>query len=84
MGEMTTAPLAEVRANLSTFVDAAQQQGRRTTITRDGRPVAVLVAVADLESLKETAVPSADPDVPDQFADANGCAGQPRSRSGRN
>jgi antitoxin YefM len=79
MGEMTTVPLAEVRANLSTFVDAAQQQGRRTTITRDGRPVAVLVAFADLE-----AATSADPDVPDQIADTNGCGGQPRSRSGGN
>jgi prevent-host-death family protein len=55
MAEMTTVALAEVRANLAGFVDAAQRQGRRTTITRDGRPVAVLLAVADLESLERTA-----------------------------
>ena len=55
MAEMTTVALAEVRADPAGFVDAALRQGRRTTITRDGPPVAVLLAVTDLESLERTA-----------------------------
>lgn len=46
--------LAEVKAHLSRYVDAAEQQHRRTTITRRGKPAAVLVSVADLEALEET------------------------------
>ncbi|MGQ0464826.1 MAG: type II toxin-antitoxin system Phd/YefM family antitoxin [Sporichthyaceae bacterium] len=52
--------LAEVKAHLSRYVDAAEQHHRRTTITRRGKPAAVLVAVADLESLEETIAVLAD------------------------
>jgi prevent-host-death family protein len=46
--------LAAVKANLSRFVDAAEHRHARTIITRNGRPAAALVSVADLESLEET------------------------------
>lgn len=46
--------LAETKAHLSELVTRVGDQHERITITVHGRPVAVLVAVDDLESLEET------------------------------
>lgn len=52
MGE--TLPLSEVKAHLSELVDRVEGQHDRVTITRNGRPAAVLLSPDDLESLEET------------------------------
>jgi antitoxin YefM len=51
---MTTLPLADVKAHLSTVVDEVRSTHERVVITRNGRPEAVIIAVDDLESLEET------------------------------
>lgn len=47
-------PLAEIKNRLSEFVERVASQHDRVTITRNGRPAAVLVSPEDLESLEET------------------------------
>jgi len=49
-----TLPLAEIKNRLSEFVERVSSQHDRVTITRNGRPAAVLVSPEDLESLEET------------------------------
>jgi antitoxin YefM len=49
-----TLPLAEVKAKLSEMVDRVEHQHDRITVTRNGRPVAVLMSPEDLASLEET------------------------------
>jgi prevent-host-death family protein len=51
---METLPLADVKNRLSEVVDRVTRQHDRVTITRNGRPVAVLVSPDDLEALEET------------------------------
>ena len=51
---MEALPLAEVKNRLSEFVERVASQHDRVTITRNGRPAAVLVSPEDLESLEET------------------------------
>lgn len=51
---METLPLADVKNRLSEVVDRVARQNDRVTITRNGRPAAVLVSPDDLESLEET------------------------------
>jgi prevent-host-death family protein len=51
---METLPLAAVKAKLSEVVDKVQREQDRVTITRNGRPVAVIVSPDDLEGLEET------------------------------
>lgn len=46
--------LGEAKAHLSELVARVGGQHDRVTVTVHGRPVAVLVAVDDLESLEET------------------------------
>lgn len=46
--------LAETKAHLSELVARVGEQHERITVTVHGRPVAVLLAVDDLESLEET------------------------------
>jgi len=38
-------PVAEAKANFSQLVDAAEHHGRRTVITRHGKPAAMLVPI---------------------------------------
>jgi antitoxin YefM len=51
---METRSLAEVKNRLSEFVERVSSQHDRVTITRNGRPAAVLVSPDDLDSLEET------------------------------
>ncbi|MEX0787602.1 MAG: type II toxin-antitoxin system Phd/YefM family antitoxin [Anaerolineales bacterium] len=48
---MKIAPLAEVKAKLSAYVDSSTTEGP-VVITRNGRPVAVLIAPMDEEDLE--------------------------------
>jgi antitoxin YefM len=51
---METLPLAEVRQNLSRFVDEAVTTHARFDITRNGKRAAVLMSADDFDSLVET------------------------------
>lgn len=49
-----TLPLSEVKAKLSEVVDEVVTTHERVIMTRNGRPVAVLVSPEDLEAIEET------------------------------
>ena len=49
-----TLPLAEIKAHLSEVVDRIQREHQRITLTRNGRPAAVLLSPEDLEALEDT------------------------------
>jgi antitoxin YefM len=51
---MKTLPLSEAKDRLSGLVDEAQSTHEIVTITKHGRPAAVLMAAEDLDSLHET------------------------------
>ena len=54
---MKSVQLHEAKATLSALVDAAER-GEATTITRHGKPVAVLVSVEDAARLRNEKKPS--------------------------
>ena len=56
-----TLSLAAVKARLSELVDRVVGQHDRVTITRNGRPAAVLVSPEDLDELEETLAILSDP-----------------------
>ena len=49
-----TLPLATVKARLSEVVDRVANRHERVTLTRNGRPAAVLISPDDLEALEDT------------------------------
>lgn len=51
---MTTVPLGDARDHLSEYVAEVERTHDRVTITRHGKPVAVLMSVDDLEGIEET------------------------------
>lgn len=51
---MGTEPLRDVRNHFSEVIDRVEQHHERVTVTRNGRPVAVLVSPDDLAALEET------------------------------
>jgi len=51
---MNTAPLTEVRDKLRQVVDTVVETGTEYVITRHGKPVAVVLAFDEYESLVET------------------------------
>lgn len=59
---METTSLADAKNRLSALVSAVHGTWERVTITKNGGPVAVLVAVEDLESLTETVEILSDPE----------------------
>ncbi len=58
---METVPLTDVRSTLSAVVERVETTHERVTITRNGRPAAVLINPADLEALEETLDVLSDP-----------------------
>ena len=56
-----TLPLAEIKARLSEIVDLIEEQHERVTLTRNGRPAAVLISPEDLEALEDTLDLLSDP-----------------------
>lgn len=51
---MTTEALRTVRDRFSEYVDRVERHHERVVVSRNGRPAAVLISIADLESLEET------------------------------
>lgn len=65
-----TQPLAEVKAHLSTYVDRVEREHERVIITRNGRPVAMLISPDDLEALEDTLDLLSNPEAMAQLAEA--------------
>jgi prevent-host-death family protein len=57
-----TLPLAEVKARLSEMVDRVEHTHDRITVTRNGRPAAVLISPDELAALEDTLDLVSDPD----------------------
>ncbi len=49
-----TVPFTEARARLSDLLDDLERRHQHVVITRNGRPAAILVPVAEYEALEET------------------------------
>jgi antitoxin YefM len=62
-----TLPLAEIKAHLSEIVDRVEAHHERITLTRNGRPAAVLLSPEDLEALEDTLELLADPAARDEI-----------------
>ena len=58
---MSVEPLRDVRNHFSDVVDRVEHEHERITVTRNGRPVAVIISPADLEELEETLEVLSDP-----------------------
>jgi prevent-host-death family protein len=56
-----TLPLSEVKAKLSEVIDEVVTTQERITVTRNGRPVAVVLSTDDLEAIEETLAILSDP-----------------------
>lgn len=59
---MSTEPLRDVRSNFSDVVDRVHAHHERITVTKNGRPVAVVISPEDLAALEETLDVLSDPD----------------------
>lgn len=58
---MKVLPLAEVKAHLSALVAEVESEHDQITVTRNGKPAAMVVSVAEWESLQETLAVLSDP-----------------------
>ena len=67
---MRTVPLAEAKDKLSGLVEEAETTHEIITITRHGRPAAVLMSADDLESLHETLYWLSRPGIRESIAQA--------------
>lgn len=65
-----TLPLAEVKAKLSEMVDRVEHTHDRITVTRNGRPAAVLISPDELASLEDTLDLLSDADAMAQLREA--------------
>ena len=73
---METTSLADAKNRLSELVSAVEGTWERVTITKNGKPVAVLIAVDDLESLTETLAILSDPEAMSAIAEAESGTGE--------
>lgn len=60
-------PLAEAKNRLSEVVEQVESQRARVTITKHGRPAAVVISADDLTSLEETLLALSDPEAMEQI-----------------
>lgn len=51
---MTTVPFGEAKDKLSALIDGVDKTHDRITITKHGKPAAVLISVDDLDEMNET------------------------------
>ena len=58
---MTVEPLRDVRNHFSDVIDRVEHEHERITVTRNGRPVAVILSPDDLDELEETLAVLSDP-----------------------
>lgn len=74
---MTVEPLREVRDHFSDVIARVEREHERVTVTRNGRPVAVILSPDDLAELEETLAVLGDPETlaETREADATHAAG---------
>lgn len=58
---MRVLPLTEVKAKLSEVIDEIADTQERVTVTRNGRPVVVMVSADDLAAIEDTLEILSDP-----------------------
>lgn len=58
---MTVEPLRDVRNHFSDVIERVEHEQERVTVTRNGRPVAVILSPDDLEEMEETLAVLNDP-----------------------
>ena len=58
---MATTSLADVKNRLSEIIASAEKTHERTVITKNGRPVAILLSVEDYQGMEETLDILSDP-----------------------
>jgi prevent-host-death family protein len=58
---MRTLPLTEARAKLSSLISSVEATGKAITITRNGKPAAVLLSAKVYEGWNETIAIQSDP-----------------------
>lgn len=68
---MSAQPLREVRDHFSDVVDRVELHHERVTVTRNGRPVAVLISPEDLSALEETLDVLSDSDAMADISEAD-------------
>jgi prevent-host-death family protein len=64
---MKTLPLSEVKATLNRLVDEVRERDEEIVITKNGRPVAVLLSADEVESWKETVAVRDDRDLMEEI-----------------
>lgn len=64
---MKTLPLSEAKAQLSRLIDEVNARDERVTITRNGKPVAVLVSLDEIESWQETVAIRSDAELMEEI-----------------
>jgi antitoxin YefM len=69
-----TMSLAAVKARFSELVDRVERQQDRVIVTRNGKPVAVLISPGDLESLEETLAVMSDRSIAAQIRESQRAA----------
>ncbi len=67
---MKTLPLAQAKAHLSGLLDELERTKEPVTITRHGKPAAVILTPEDVESINLTMEWLADPDHAAEMAEA--------------
>ena len=65
---MKTLSLSEAKIKLSALIDEIRNRDEEVTITRNGRPVAVLVSADEFDAWKETLSIRADAPLGDEIA----------------
>ena len=60
---MKTLPLSEVKTKLSELVDVVERRDESITITRNGKPVAMIVSKDEYEGWHETTQVLGDPEL---------------------
>ena len=68
---MSTESLRQVRDHLSEVVDRVENEHERVTVTRNGRPAAVLISPNDLAQLEETLEVLGDPEALAEIREAD-------------
>ncbi len=63
-------PLREVRSRFSELVEEVARTHERITVTRNGKPVAILISPDDLASMQDTLDVLADPDLMRQLIES--------------
>lgn len=67
---MTIVPLSEAKDRLSALVEQAERTHDIITITRHGKPAAILMSPDDLESMQETIFWLSQPGIHEDIAEA--------------